>query len=180
MPRAMKYLGCKMLPRTCLCTGGFCCLKHTQNVFSCVQKPDFAWKCLLFNQQERVTDSKLGTSGPDGDLPKSTKQEYGGFLIGKIYSTQWTKPSPIEGFLIKATLAFFLPWLILNLGQMRHFSAHGSLWLVCYREFTSLEKQYKCVLFFGETWFGMKMPSFHKWQKSAHREQRKSGYNGNI
>ena len=48
--KAMETLGCPSLPWPCLCAMAFCCLKLTPNVFSCVQKPDLAWKCLLFTR----------------------------------------------------------------------------------------------------------------------------------
>ena len=36
-----------------------------------------------FHQQERAAGSELGTTGPDGDLTNSTKQESGTCLLAK-------------------------------------------------------------------------------------------------
>lgn len=54
MPSTKQPLGIPKLPWSCLCARGFCCLKLTPKIFSCVQKPHLSWNSLLITSGKQL------------------------------------------------------------------------------------------------------------------------------
>lgn len=87
----------------------------------------FGIKMSYFHKHGIKEDSKLGQSLPNGKLTNSTKQEYGSFLICKVYSTQGMNTNPNVCWLWKATLDFFPLRPLIHQGQMTQRAAQRFL-----------------------------------------------------
>ena len=99
----MQPLSCPGLPWPCLCAGAFWCLTLIPNVFSCVQKPDLAWKILLFkSRKEPCIVSWVILAGLLSHTLHLTKVWK--WTPGNVYSTQWWNPYPNVGLQWKSIL----------------------------------------------------------------------------
>ena len=67
----------------------------------------------------------------------------------------------------ESNTAFFTPWILVYILQMGQVLPKSFWALVWCREFPLLERHSNCVLIWGETWLGMKVPSFQYCRKAA-------------
>ena len=133
-----------------------------------------------FLKQGKKEQSQLGQSGLNGSLTNSTDQEYWScLLVQYIELRDWT---PAHMQLCSGVHPLHFPLLGISYNLFK--GAFGLLNALCAlnrcREIPSLERHSKHVLFCGEVWFCMKMPSFNKWVTAEHSWFLQPGQNGHL
>ena len=97
MTQVIKALSCQMFPWPC-CVQGFLLLEHhTKYVLLCA-KTRFHLKRPSFHKWETEAHSKLGCSGPGGDLKISTKQVSVSRLLATYILIRDGTPAPVWVF----------------------------------------------------------------------------------
>ena len=158
-------------------SGGFSNLKPTQNMFSFLEKPDFVWKGLLLTSGAKLNTSELWQKLHEGKITNDTKQEAGSLLLQcTFYSVNAHQPQ--ESFDPESNIC------------LCHLSFCSKLWntvdplpnALCSLglHVVSLNEMNSEYVLCGEAWFDMKLPSFQKQRKAAHREIEQYSPNGKI
>ena len=108
--------------------GSFYHLKGIPNMFTFVEKPNLAWKCLLFTTGTNNTERARAFMAESHNLQKTRVWK---LPHCKVYSTWWMNTSPNVSLLWNASLTLFQPRPFLYTGRMRQNAAQISLHWVC-------------------------------------------------